>query len=460
MKIHKTDLMSLLKSKQLRNGRTRAVILIGLTLATGALFKCSAFAREAFIASQFGLTVVTDAYFGLQQFPLTLATFMFGAFSLAFTPAYADSRRRSGTVEWLPGLLFYGCLVGTFLSVLMLACAPLLLRIFSARPGSELWSTLAILSLCLVPIVCIGVWSGICTARGQNLWAMSMTGFPYLFMTLALFGLFAAKALNNLSLPISMTAGFGIVGLYSIIRILRLQKSPDAVAPVVRPWKFEDFRRFLRQLAASSVENGGYAGNQMLMLYFLSRAGTGMLSANNCAMRIGMLGYSLFAQPMAQLVQARLCAGNQSQRRDEFKRWMVLAAGGVVVIALGLFAYRVPVVRFVYMRGKFHGTELNEVVGLLPAWLSYFVIMAVNALVARYLFIREQGSLYVRRQLLAYGAANILRFAGAAHLGAAGIIWCSVAAEGLSFAWNLTSCLKEPSASGALSGLAAPGEAY
>src|ERR1700675_5181119 len=100
---------------------------------------------------------------------------------------------------------------------------------------------------------------------------------------------------------------------------------------------------------------------------------------------------------------------------------MVLPAGGVVVIALGLFAYRVPVVRFVYMRGKFHGTELNEVVGLLPAWLSYFVIMAVNALVARYLFIREQGSLYVRRQLLAYGAAKFFDFPEPPHRGGAGL---------------------------------------
>src|ERR1700680_1933688 len=154
-KIHDPDFMSLLKLKQLLRGRAHAAIIIGLTLGTGALFKCSAFAREAFIASRFGLTAVTDAYFGLQQFPLTLATFMFGAFSLAFTPAYAESRRRSGTVEWLPGLLFYGCLAGAAITGVMLACAPILLRLFSTRPNGELWSTLAILSLCFVPIVCI-----------------------------------------------------------------------------------------------------------------------------------------------------------------------------------------------------------------------------------------------------------------------------------------------------------------
>src|ERR1700680_1012943 len=138
-KIHDPDFMSLLKLKQLLRGRAHAAIIIGLTLGTGALFKCAAFAREAFIASRFGLTAVTDAYFGLQQFSLALATFMFGAFSLAFAPAYAESRRKYGTAEWLPGLMLYGCLTGAAMMGIILATGPLLLRMFSANPNGELW---------------------------------------------------------------------------------------------------------------------------------------------------------------------------------------------------------------------------------------------------------------------------------------------------------------------------------
>ncbi len=61
-------------------------LLALLTIATSGLFKIAAFAREAFIASHFGLSSFTDAYFAFQQFPLIVMTFMFGAFSLAFTP--------------------------------------------------------------------------------------------------------------------------------------------------------------------------------------------------------------------------------------------------------------------------------------------------------------------------------------------------------------------------------------
>src|ERR1700694_4823500 len=96
-----------------------SALLVALTLATGAIFKLCAFAREAFIAANFGLSAVTDAYFGLQQFPASLVAFMFGAFSLAFTPAYADEERRSGSVDWLPGLLLHGSLLGAAMTALM-----------------------------------------------------------------------------------------------------------------------------------------------------------------------------------------------------------------------------------------------------------------------------------------------------------------------------------------------------
>ncbi len=79
-------------------------LLAVLTLATSGLFKVAAFAREAFIASHFGLSSFTDAYFAFQQFPLILLTFMFGAFGLAFTPAYVGGEaftRECCLVAWL-----------------------------------------------------------------------------------------------------------------------------------------------------------------------------------------------------------------------------------------------------------------------------------------------------------------------------------------------------------------------
>jgi putative peptidoglycan lipid II flippase len=421
--------------------RSSSAVILCLTLATSAIFKLSAFARESFIAAKFGISAVTDAYFGLQQFPTTLGTFMFGAFALAFTPAYAAARRRAGGVEWLPGLLFFGSMVGAALTALTLLGAPFLLHTLHIAGTRDVWSTLAILSFCFAPIIWIGIWTGICTAHGRNLRAMIVGGLPYLIMALTLFGLYAVGWLNNLSLPISLTTGFGLMGIWSVVCVLRSQPLPRHAGSLVLAWRVAEFRSFLRQLVASSIENGGFAGNQLLMLYFLAQAGTGILSANNFAMRIGMLGFSLLAQPLAQLMLARLCSAEEKERPRLFRRWILAILVMVLLCALAILVLRVPVIRVVYMRGKFQAAELNTVASLLRAWIGYFVVMSVNAGVARYLFLRHQGRLYVRRQLSAYMAANLLRLVIMGATDAPWIIWCSVATEASALLLNLHTCV-------------------
>ena len=417
--------------------------LLLISLATGGIFKLSAFAREAFIAAKFGLSAVTDAYFGLQQFPLALASFMFGAFSLAFTPAYENERRRSGNVEWLPGLLFYSCVLGAVLTIVMVICAPCLLQLIHTTNTREVRRTVVLLSACYLPIIRIGIWKGICTARGRNLWATSLPGLPYLIMTVVLVGIYAIGQLSNLSLPVSMTAGFTLVGLYSLARIGRSQHLLRKGCSLIAVWKVPECRQFLRQLAASAVENAGFIANQSLLLYFLARLGTGVISANNCAMRIGMLGYSLFSMPLTSLVQGRLCSAEDKERPTVFRRWLIVHATLQLLFSVAVCAFRFPLLGMVYMHGKFGGKELLEVAHILPAWVGYCVVMSLSELSANYLFIRAMGVHYMRIRLCAYIAANLLRIALMGTAGAANLIWCSVIVEAFVLALNLRTCLTE-----------------
>jgi putative peptidoglycan lipid II flippase len=426
-----------------RYGSGPAALLI-ISLATGGIFKLAAFAREAFIAAKFGLSAVTDAYFGLQQFPLALASFMFGAFSLAFTPAYESERRqRSGSVEWLPGLVFYSCVLGAILTVLMVVCAPCLLQLIHSTDTREVRSTVVLLGACSLPIIWIGIWKAICTARGHNLWATSLPGIPYLIMTLVLVGSYAIGQLSNLSLPESMTAGFALVGLYSLVRIGRSQPLLRGNSPVFAVWKVPTCRHFLRQLVASAVENAGFVANQSLLLYFLARLGTGVISANNCAMRIGMLGYTLLSMPLISLVQGRLCSAEDKERPTVFRRWLMVHAALQLLFAVAVDAFRFPFLGMVYMHGKFGGTELAEVAHILPAWIAYGVVMSLSQLSANYLFIRAKGFHYMRIRLCAYLAANLLRIAVIGTASAATLIWCSVVTEAFVLALNLRTCLSE-----------------
>ncbi len=426
--------------KALFRRRGGPLLLVGIALATSGLFKVAAFAREAFIADKFGLTAITDAYFALQQLPMTFASYMCGAFTLAFAPAFAAARRQGSTVDWLPGLAYLGILAGAFCTGLMLATAPLLLRAIHSNGSANASGTLRILSVCFVPVVCIGIWAGICTAHGRNISSMTMTGLPFLVMTLWLIGLYAAGALNDLSLPVSMAAGFWLVGLYALIRIVALQPASFLRAPVFI-WRVRDFRAFVRQLGASSLENAGFAANQLLIIYSMSRSGVGIVSANNCAMRIGLLGYTLMAMPMAQLVQARLCATPDPDRPASFRRWLPAVVVLTALFGAALFVLRYPIIRTVYLHGRFQNAELQAVAGLLPAWIAYVAVMSINTVIARYLFIQTRGATYVRRQLIAYAAACLFRLASAGRFDPAWAIWSSAAAEGCAVLLNLRGCL-------------------
>ncbi|MGA8027357.1 MAG: glycosyltransferase [Bryobacteraceae bacterium] len=419
-----------------------AGVLAVLTLATAGLFKIAAFAREAFIASRFGLSSFTDAYFAFQQFPLMLAAFMFGAFGLAFVPAYASEKRETGRVAWLPGLTVYGGTLGVLLTLVTMAFTPWFLRAFSIAPAGQGGTTLLVLGCSFAPVIWLGIWAGITIAEGRNLRAMLVTGLPYLSMTALLVGLYALGKLNTLSLPITFLAGFGVIGLGALPRVISAERPRNYLLAATETWKMPSFRRFLRQLTASSIENLGYSGNQLLLVYFVAQVGTGAVSANTCAMRVGMLGLSLLSLPLAQLMQAKFCTASRAEQAGLFRKWLPAISSAVLAFAVLMHVLRAPITTLVYLHGKFSAIELSRVTEIIPSWVAYFVVASLNAIVARYLFAVGQGKNYVRRQLYAYGAANLVRIAFWGRLSAPAVIWCSVVSEGCALLVSLRSCFQ------------------
>ena len=423
---------------------SKSALLAALTLAVAGLFKVTALAREAFVASRFGLSSSTDAYFAFQQFPLTLAAFMFGAFALAFTPAYATEKRTAGSVPWLPGFVAFCTVVGAFMTLVMAALTPWLLRAFNMASGGQAWSTLIILSCSFAPVIWLGIWSGITTAQGRNLRAMIMSGLPYPAMTALLIALYSLGKLDALTLPISFLAGFAILGACTLPRLVTGVSREKRLRAIVETWNAPGFRRFLRQLRASSIENVGYAANQLLLVYFVAHTGTGAVSANTYAMRVGMVGLSLLSLPLAQLLQAKLCAARTGEERTVLKGWLPTIAAMVGTFAALIYFLRVPLTAAIYVHGKFSSLELSRVTEIIPCWIVYFVVMSLNVVAARYLFAVGRGSTYARRQICAYVAANLMRVALWRNLDAPLVVWCSVLAESCALVLNMQAVFAVP----------------
>jgi peptidoglycan biosynthesis protein MviN/MurJ (putative lipid II flippase) len=240
-----------------------------------------------------------------------------------------------------------------------------------------------------------------------------------------------------------MTIGFALMGVYGIWWVLTREKPFRDGANLFRPWQFDHFRGFIRQLAASSIETFAYSASQFTMLYFLARSGTGAISANNCATRIGMLGFSLLAQPLTLFMQAQLCTHQDKERKKMIGTFLLGTAACTCLLAVGLFLFRVPVIQLVYMRGKFSQTALQQVAEMLPAWLGYFVVLSMNAVASRYMFTVGRGSSYARHMLFGYAFTNCLRLVVAGRLPVTWIVWCAVIGEGTAFFANLRSCVIE-----------------
>ncbi len=422
--------------------RIQALSLILLTLSVGAIFKGAAFWREAYIASRFGVSADTDVYFGLQQIPMALVTFMLGAFGLAFTPAYSHARRTQEGPFWIAGTLIFATVLGLAGSAATLAAEPFLLHCIHAQPSRTAHLALLLLSLSYAPILITGLWVCISNSAGRTLLSLTVTGLPYLMMTITLAVLCFWQTMLPLSLPASWLAGFSLTAIASIYVLMRTEPFPIALSSLLILFRLKSFRRFLGQLGSSLLENTGFITNQLLMVFFFGLAGSGGISANNYAMRIGMLGYGILTMPLAQLAQSRLCTASSAHARLQlFVRELATMAVLVGAAAATLFFFREDVARLVYLRGRFSAAELQFVVSLLPAWLSYYVVLSLNAVMSRMLFARHEGMRYTRSMLCAYVGVNLLRMLTASHSVPAFIIWSAVIGEGLALLWNLRLCL-------------------
>ncbi len=421
--------------------RSRSALVIAGSVGVGILFKLAAFVREAYIAAKFGLSGQMDAYFAFQQLPFTLMSFMGGAFCAAFVPAFAKAKQDSDGGRWLTAIVNFAVSAAIVATLGCIIGAPVLARLAGQSLNGGAGVTLKILSLSFVPVVLIGICAGMFLGVGRNIAAMAVQGVAYLLMALSLILMCTIWGADQLSLPLSMTFGFGMMGLASVVLIASKGNLRFDRESVFHPLRIRGMRSFLKQLSASATESVGYLSNQLLAVWFLSRAATGAVTANNYAMRIGMLSLSLFSLPLAQLAQARMCLVVPESRKRVLIEYLLIATALLGPVAILQILLRTELVSVVYMRGKFSAADLAAVSSFIPPWVMYVLVMTANFLLSKYEFATQQGGVYARRMWWAYGAVTGLRFAVHGWTEPNAILWCAVLAEGVAFLIGFSKCL-------------------
>jgi peptidoglycan biosynthesis protein MviN/MurJ (putative lipid II flippase) len=303
--------------------------------------------------------------------------------------------------------------------------------------------TLQILSFCYVPVIYLGIWVSIQNATGHALRSMTMAALPYLTMTASLIVIGEASGADLLTLPASMTIGFGSVGAVAAYYIFRKVRLRGGVMGIVWPLRFAEFRRFSQQMLASAAENAGFATNQLLMIYFFGLMGTGAVTANNYAMRIGLLANSMVAQPLAQLAQSRFCTARAEALQRILFSYMAGTMGLVGLAGFSIYILRDKIVALLYLHGRFTSHDAHSVTALIPAWLIYLLILSANSIVSRYLFVNGKGKQYATFMLGGYLFTNVARVVWCGlRPYPPGVIWCAVLGEGAAMLLSLRACYR------------------
>ncbi len=423
--------------------RRRAAVLslqaILLVLAINVGSKAVGFVREVYISGLYGVSDVTDAFFAIQQLPLFVSTYLFGAFTLVFVPQYAAAKRGGFAKEFLAGLLKVLVPLGFLLTALMVLGADRLVPVIAGvvRLSGGLASDFAvILALSMVPTIFWGVGYGVLHADRQHVKGMLLAAVTPFAMLVALVVLLLLPGLDPAyALPWSFVTGVAVGGAWGFHLLRRAAKSGPVPGAEKSAAGRLSWSKFSGQLSVASLENIGFSLNQLLNVHFAGVAGPGAVAVNAYALRISMLALNGIVTPLNQMIQGWLSGDEDRKSGAGFTHRFTHILGGMLLLVLFIAAtvvvFREPVVRLVYERGAFSAADTMRVAQSLVPYSAYFAVMALNQLFARYLFVISKGQLYTACLLAGYLVSNVLKPFMAENFGLPGVIWACVIGEGL-----------------------------
>lgn len=425
---------------------TRAgVASLGLVLIITIGGRLLGFIREVLISSNYGTSAPADAFFTVQQLPTIISAFVFGPFMIAFVPYYAALREAGFESKALRQTIRTSLKIGGLITAVMIAGGWLFAWFddaLAAGAHPHFGAFAVILALSVVPLLITGLASVLLHARGQHVAGMAIAALTPAGTLLGLLVLTAVELVaHSDALPWSFVAGSLISGAIAAVALRRILRrasgSGEAIAlPRARA------RAFRRELIASASENVGFSLNQALTVWLAAGLGGGIVATFAYAFRLSAFAFS-GVSPLNVWIQTWMT--RDAFHRDGRKLLLVIAGMAVLVVAIAsvLILGARPLVEVVYRRGSFSAADAASVAAALVPLACYGIVMSLNQLMARYLFVHVEGARYSRVMIVSYVGGNGLKLVLIGPLGLAGIIWASVLTEGVALAYFLLYAVRQ-----------------
>jgi len=398
-----------------------------LVLLVGTLIgRVLGLAVQIIIASLFGTTAATDAYFVAFGFLTALASPMAGTFTMTMIPILSDYLAKEGKQAAIQasGVMFSVTLIvfGIATAICLGAATPIV-RVLAPGFSPETTRTASLLLAIMSPTVLF-----------LALNAMQVSVFHsfrhFLVPTIASFGIDLAVILSALT----FSSRFGISSLAAAVSIgaavrflfpFSVLARKRYVAPLSLDFSHPAVRKVTLSAVPVSIASSVFLINLLLDRGFASVLGPGSVGALEFAVRVVSLPVIVFGGAVSTAVFPTLSSLEARKKTDQFRETLSLALRMLIWVGIpssvGLIVLRTPIVRLLFERGSF-GADSTRITSI--ALLNYslgVVAYMLNVATVRAYFSLKDAITPLKIVGLIVGINALLKLALIRLLGLAGI---------------------------------------
>lgn len=354
----------------------------GLVMVISMASRVMGFVRDALIASAFGASNSSDAYF----MSLTIPNLLFNLFGLAITTTFIPLLSESYNKEGKEGMFKFA---NSIMNILMLIS--IALCILGWMFTKEIVAVIApgftgeryVLVIFLTKISMINI-----------LFLSLNSGYTAVLQTL---DDFVAPALVGIVMNIPIIVYILIGSHHGIVGLTAATMLGNGLQIVIQiPWlirnkykysfriDFRDskIRKMLMLITPVIIGTGVNQVNEVVQKRMASGLAVGSIVALDYANKLNMLVYFTFASAIVTVVYPSLSRNGSLKKYNEFKDHISSAVNNINIIVIpsiiGLLVLRIPIISVLFMHGAFNKNAVNMTAEALLFLISGLVFWGIR----------------------------------------------------------------------------------
>ncbi|WP_170008283.1 murein biosynthesis integral membrane protein MurJ [Bacillus fonticola] len=362
------------------------------------LVKLSGFLRESVIASQFGVSEVTDGYLLAFSFITLVLAMIANGFNNVFLPQYVQNRkeRPEETEQNANGIMNATVLIFIAATAVGFFLVPFLVPFIfgNMQPGTE--AVAVSITQVFVAFMSMIALNGILDSYLQGRRIFVPTQLSKLSQTLlgAVFALAFSEWLGIHSLAYGFIVG---VFLGIVIQLIFLFKNGYKWSPTLRVER--DYRKaFLVLLVPALLNSVVGQVNMFVNKFFASGTTEGAVTYLNNASLLVTIPHNLYATTVATIIFTLLAerASNQRQFQQTVFEGLRLSYLTLLPTSVGLFIVGQPALEFIYERGAFTSEDTYATYLALIFYLPMIVTQGMQYIVSKAMYAQHKTAVVFR----------------------------------------------------------------